>query len=150
MIKLAKNEGFQIIPEGEHIFQIEKVDYDEDFGVVSLTMVTKDNMRHLEKYKLIGNDDEINEGALKAFSYLARVAMQDFSIENIEPADLEGKFVKCEVKHNKVPSTKKAGEFMTFVNLGKTYKADGFEEDGGEDVVGIEAMDETSLDDLLS
>ncbi len=33
-IKLSENTGFTIIPEGEHIFKVEDVEYDKDFGVI--------------------------------------------------------------------------------------------------------------------
>ena len=143
MIKLS-DSTFTIIPEGEHIFKITKAEYDKDFGTVSLEMVTKNGQKHTEKFFLIGNDDKVNEGALNAFSYMAKTAMQDFSLDAIDHKDLEGKYIKCEVKHREVPSTKKEGETVTFINLGKKFPADGFE--GVE-----EAEDEgVSLDDLLS
>lgn len=141
-IKLSENTGFTIIPEGEHIFKVEHVEYDKDFGVIELHLVTKNGMKHKERFNLIRNDGEINQPALNAFSYTARVLMNDFSLKEIDHRDLIGKYMKAEVKHNVVPSAKDPSKNLTFVNLGDKYPADGFEEDSDEEDV--------SLDDLLS
>ncbi len=141
-IKLSENTGFTIIPEGEHIFKVEDVEYDKDFGVIEIDLITKNGMKHKERFRLIRNDGEVNQGALNAFSYTARVLMNDFSLKEIDHRDLIGRYMKAEVKHNVVPSAKDPSKNLTFVNLGDKYPADGFEEDSDEEDV--------SLDDLLS
>ena len=141
-IKLSENTGFVIIPEGEHIFKVEDVEYDKDFGVIELHLITKNGMKHKERFNLIRNDGEINQPALNAFSYTARVLMNDFSLKEIDHRELVGRYMKAEVKHNVVPSSKDPSKNLTFVNLGDKYPADGFEEDSDEEDV--------SLDDLLS
>lgn len=141
-IKLSENTGFTIIPEGEHIFKVEDVEYDKDFGVIEIHYITKNGMKHKERFNLIGNDGEINQGALNAFSYTARVLMNDFTLKEIDHRDLVGRYMKAEVKHNIVPSSKDPSKNLTFVNLGDKYPADGFEGNSNEKDV--------SLDDLLS
>lgn len=140
-IKLS-DSMFTIIPEGEHVFKVEDVEYDKDFGVIELHLITKNGMKHKERFNLIRNDGEINQPALNAFSYTARVLMNDFSLKEIDHRDLIGKYMKAEVKHNVVPSAKDPNKNLTFVNLGDKYPADGFEEDSDEEDI--------SLDDLLS
>ena len=141
-IKLSESTGFTIIPEGEHIFKVEDVEYDKDFGTIELHLITKNGMKHKERFNLIGNNGEINQRALNAFSYTARVLMNDFSLKEIDHRDLVGRYMKAEVKHNIVPSSKDPSKNLTFVNLGDKYPADGFEGDSDEKDV--------SLDDLLS
>ena len=141
-IKLSENTGFTIIPEGEYIFKVEDVEYDKDFGVIELYLTTKNGMKLKERFKLIGNDGEVNRSALNAFSYTARVLMNDFSLKEIDHRDLVGRYMKAEVKHNVVPSSKDPSKNLTFVNLGDKHPADGFEGDSNEKDV--------SLDDLLS
>lgn len=146
MIKLSESKGdFRPIDEGVHVFKVVDAEYDKDFGIIDLHMVTKEGKKHKETFKLLSSDGSINEGALNAFSYTARVLLDDFSIEVINHEDLIGRYIKCEVTHNKVPSTKVPGEFITFVNLNKKYVAKGFE---NEDEVTKEKP--TTLDDLLS
>lgn len=141
-IKLSENTGFTIIPEGEYIFKVEDVEYDKDFGVIELYLTTKNGMKLKERFKLIGNDGEVNRSALNAFSYTARVLMNDFSLKEIDHQDLIGRYMKAQVKHNVVPSSKDPSKNLTFVNLGDKHPADGFEGDSNEEDV--------SLDDLLS
>ena len=116
MIKLARTK-FEPIPEGVHVFKITEVRYDKDFGKIEIDMVTKDGKKHIETFKLLNKDGTINEGALNVFSYMAKTAMQDFSLDAIDHKDLEGKYIKCEVKHKTVPSTVEPGTTRTYVNL---------------------------------
>lgn len=140
-IKLS-DSTFTIIPEGKHIFKVEDVEYDKDFGVIEIHLITENGMKHKERFNLIGNDGEVNQRALNAFSYTARVLMNDFDLKEIDHRDLVGRYMKAEVKHNIVPSSKDPNKNLTFVNLGDKYPADGFEGNSDEKDV--------SLDDLLS
>lgn len=124
-IKLSKG-GFTPIPEGEHIFKITKVDYDEDFGKVEIDMVTVDGKKHIERFSLIRNDGELNEGALNAFSYFAKTALDDFSVEEIDPKDLENCYMKCIVEHDVQPHRDDPSKTVTFVQLTNNKPADGF------------------------
>ena len=83
-IKLTKST-YSVIPEGEHVFQISAAEYDEDFGKVTFEMVTASGQKHTEIFSLIKADGEINEGALNAFSYFAKVALNDFNVDEIDP-----------------------------------------------------------------
>ncbi len=126
-IKLSKG-GFTPIPEGEHVFKIVKANYDEDFGKIEVDMVTVDGKKHIERYSLIRNDGELNEGALNAFSYFAKTALNDFSVEEIEPKDLEGRYMKCTVEHNVQPHRDDPKKTVTFINLKDNSPAEGFGE----------------------
>jgi len=68
-IKLSKG-GVYTIAEGEHIFKITKSTYDEDFGKLEIEMVIASGQKHIERYSLIRNDGEINEGAIERFLIL--------------------------------------------------------------------------------
>lgn len=139
-IKLSENTGFTIIPEGEHIFKVEDVEYDKDFGTIELYLITENGMKHKERFNLIGNDGEVNQRALNAFSYTARVLMNDFNLKEIDHQELVGRYMKAEVKHNVVPSSKDPSKNLTFVNLGDKYPADGFEGDSNEEDVSLDGL----------
>ena len=68
------------------------------------------------------------EKALNAFSFFAKNAMNDFDMEDVDPTELVGRYIRAEVIHNKVPSNKEPGKMVTFVNLGDKAPADGFED----------------------
>ena len=102
-IKLSKG-GFTPIPEGTHVFKITNAEYDEDFGIVDIQMVTADGKKNNERFFLMTQDGEQNEGALNAFSYFAKNALNDFTIEEVDPAELVGCFLQADVTHDVHPN----------------------------------------------
>lgn len=129
MAKIKLSEGsFTPIPEGEHIFKITKSTYDEDFGKLEIEMVTQSGQKHVERFHLINNEGEVNEGALNAFSYFAKTALNNFNLDEIDHADIEGCYIKATVVHNKQPSNKDPNKTVTFVNLKEYLAASGFED----------------------
>ena len=126
-IKLSEG-GFTPIPEGTHIFKITKVTYDEDFGKLEAEMITASGQKHTERFSLVKDDGEINEGALNAFSYFAKTALNNFNLDEIDHDELVGKYIKAEVTHNKVKSNKDPKKTVIFTQLGDKSPADGFDE----------------------
>jgi hypothetical protein len=122
--------GFQIMPEGEQVLKITKAEYDEDFGKAVFTLENAKGQTCQERFSLLNQDGSPNEKALGAFSFFAKTALNDFDIEDVDPEELVGHYLKAEVIHNKVPSTKDPTKMMTFVNLGSKSPADGFDGDG--------------------
>jgi hypothetical protein len=119
--------GFQIMPEGEQVLQITAAEYDEDFGKATFTLTNAKGQTCQERFSLLNQDGSPNEKALGAFSFFAKTAMNDFDLEDVDPEELVGHYLKAEIIHNKVPSTKDPTKMMTFVNLGNKSSADGFE-----------------------
>ena len=119
--------GFQIMPEGEQVLKITKAEYDEDFGKAIFTLENAKGQTYQERFSLLNQDGSPNEKALGAFSFFAKTALNDFDIEDVDPEELIGHYLKAEVIHNKVPSTKDPTKMMTFVNLGSKSPADGFD-----------------------
>ena len=72
-------------------------------------------------------NDEYNEKALNAFSYFAKTAMNDYTMEDIDPEQLINHYIRAEVVHTKVPSNKDPNKEVTFANLGDKSPADGFD-----------------------
>ena len=148
MIKLSNN--FQPIPEGTHVFKITAVDYKETYGKMEITMTTASGKKHIERYSLLKDNGEPNDGALNAFSYFAKTALNDFDCEEVDPQDLVGHYMKCVVEHQQVESRTKPGTFVTFVKLAEKEPADAFE---GEEPQEEEFVPVTKkgfdLDDLL-
>ena len=125
-IKLSEG-GFTPIPEGEHIFKITKSTYDEDFGKLEVEMITASGQKHIERFSLITNEGEVNEGALNAFSYFAKTALNNFNLDEIDHEDIVGCYMKCTVEHEKVPSNKDPAKTVTFTRLTDKSPASGFE-----------------------
>ena len=127
MARIPMTGGFQIMPEGEQVLKITKAEYDEDFGKAIFTLENAEGQSCQERFSLLNNDNTPNEKALGAFSFFAKTALNDFDIEDVDPVELVGHYIKADVIHNKVPSTKDPTKMMTFVNLGSKSPADGFD-----------------------
>lgn len=127
MIKLNENK-FQLIPEGTTTFRIDEVDYDADFGKLSVTLLTKDGLKDIERFQLIDNNGETNEKALNAFSYFCRCVMDDPNLSgDFDEQALVGKYVTCTVEHQKVPSKKDPSKTNIFYKLSNYAAAKGFD-----------------------
>ena len=127
MARIPMTGGFQIMPEGEQVLKITAAEYDEDFGKATFTLTNAKGQTCREQFSLLNQDGSPNAKAMNAFSFFAKNAMNDFDMEDVDPVELIGHYLKAEVIHNKVPSTTKPGEMKTFVNLGNKSPADGFE-----------------------
>ena len=129
MAKIALSEGFTLIPEGIHIFQITDVVYKEEFGKLEVKMKTAKGQSHTERFNLMKSDGSMNEGAINAFSYFAKTALNDYTLTEIDHRDLVDCFIKCTVEHDVLPSNKNPNKTVTFVRLADKSPADGFDED---------------------
>ena len=127
MARIPMTGGFQIMPEGVQVLKITKAEYDEDFGKAIFTLANAKGQTCQERFGLLHQDGSPNEKALGAFSFFAKTAMNNFDLEDVDPVELVGRYIRAEVIHNKVPSTKDPTKMMTFINLGEKSPADGFD-----------------------
>ena len=111
-IKLSEG-GFSLIPEGTTIFKITEVEYKEDFGKLTVNMQTKTGAKHTERFSLLKKDGEVNEGAIKAFSYFAKTALNNFSLDEIDDQAIVGCYITATVKHEEYDYTNDKGEHKT-------------------------------------
>ena len=128
MSKIALSEGFTVIPEGTHIFKITEVNYKETFGKIEVKMETAKGLKHTERFSLIGKNGQPNEGAMNAFSFFAKTALDDFELTEIDHNDLVGRYMECVVEHDIQPSNKNPDKNVTFIRLADKSPAYGFDE----------------------
>ena len=134
-IALSKNTGFTLIPEGFHVFKIVDVDMSkyDNYGKIEVKMETANGQKHSERFSLLNNKGEVNEGALNAFSYFARTAMNDYKADDVDPSEMIGHYIRAEVKH--VVSDKineRTGKPYVNANLGDKEPALGFNGDSDD------------------
>ena len=84
-------------------------------------------MTQTEHFTIKDKNDEPNEKALNAFSYFAKTAMGDYTLEDIDPMELIDHFIEAEVVHTKLPSNKDPNKTVTFANLGDKAPAEYFD-----------------------
>lgn len=149
-IRLAEST-FQPIPEGTTTFKVVEVDDTkyEDFGKISVTLQTASGKKHTETFSLIDNDGELKEGALKAWSYFAKVCLNNFTVEEIDTQDIVGCYITATVKHETYTRTKgdKKGTEAIAVRLNDYAVALGFgspnnAEDDTDDTEEIDDLDD--------
>ena len=102
MAKMKLSESnFKLIPEGVTTFKVMEVNDSkyEDFGKLEVKLQTAKGATHIEKFSLTKNNGEINEGALKAWSYFARTCLNNFNADEIDTQDIVGCYVTATVKH---------------------------------------------------
>ena len=147
-IKLSEG-GFSLISEGVHTFKITEVEYKEDFGKMKVTMQTKDGKKHTEQFSLLTQKGEVNEGAVKAFSYFAKTALNNFSLDEIDDQDLVGCYISATVKHEEFESNKNPGRMLKSVRLSDWTPAAGFGTGEVKSKTKAVEEDEDDLDDFL-
>lgn len=110
-IKLS-DSSFSLIPEGVTTFKIVKVDDSsyEDFGKIVVEMQTAKGETHNERFTLINSKGNLNEGALKAWSFFARTCLNNMSLEEIDTQDIVNCYITATVKHESYEYTNKDGE----------------------------------------
>ena len=149
-MKLAEST-FTLIPEGITTFKVMEVDDSkyEDYGKLEVKLQTAKGETHIERFTLLKANGELNEGALKAWSYFARTCLDDFQADEIDTQDIVGCYVTATVKHEKYTRTKgeKAGTEGISVKLNDYTTSSGF--GGSNDSPVEDDIDELDeLDDL--
>ena len=128
MARISMTGGnYQQIPEGEQVLKVTKAEYDAEFGKIIITLQNVKGLTCQERFSILNEDNTTNEKALSAFSFFAKTVMNNFEMEDVDPEELVGHYLRAEVIHNKVPSNKDPNKMMTFVNLGNKSPADGFD-----------------------
>lgn len=155
MAKMKLSEGgFSLIPEGSTIFKVVEVDDSkyEDFGKIAVKLQTAKGETHTENFTLIKANGDLNEGALKAWSYFARVCLNNFQADEIDTQDIVGCYIQATVKHETYTRTKgdKAGTEGKAVRLNDYTTASGFGgSKGAQDVEDDIDDEDDDLDDFL-
>ena len=129
MAKIGLTGGYTVIPEGTYIFKITDVNYKEEYGKMEVKMETATGLKHSEKFNLMAKDGGTNDGAINAFSFFAKTALNNFSLDEIDHKDLIGCFIECIVEHDIKPSTKDPNKTVTFIHLNEKRPVDGFDEE---------------------
>lgn len=150
MAKMKLSEStFTLIPEGVTTFKVMEVNDEkyEDFGKLEVKLQTVKGETHIERFSLIKSNGELNEGALKAWSYFARTCLNNFKVDEIDTQDIVGCYITATVKHETYTRTKgdKAGTEATTVRLNDYTTASGF---GGSKAVKPEEPVKNESDDL--
>ncbi len=121
-IQLSESNGQFISEAGEKILLvITKTNYDTTYGKVEIELKNERGEVVNNNFNLIDNDGEQSEGAIKAFSYFGRAALGDWKVEEIDPDDLVGKFIRADITMKVGTKPTKSGNSISFANIEKCY-----------------------------
>lgn len=130
IIKLSERK-FSLVSEGKHIFKVVEVNDEkyEDYGKIDVKLQTEKGETHIERFSLLKSTGEMNDGALKAWSYFVRNCLNNTYVDEIDTQDIVGCYIQATVKHDTYTRTKgeKAGTNATIVRLNDYAAAKGFE-----------------------
>lgn len=149
MAKMKLSEStFSLIPEGVTIFKVTEVDDSkyEDFGKLSVKLTTAKGATHTENFSLIKKNGDLNEGALKAWSYFARTCLNNYQADEIDTQDIVGCYIQATVKHEEFESNKEPGKMLKTARLNDYATATGF---AGANTEDVEDDEDDDLDDFL-
>ena len=149
-MKLSENT-FKLIPEGVTTFKVMEVNDEkyEDYGKIEVKLQTSKGETHIERFGLLKNNGEVNEGALRAWSYFARTCLNNSQADEIDTQDIVGCYITATVKHEQSEGKgDNAGKTYTNARLNDYTTASGF---GATTNDSIDAeVDEDDNDDLDS
>lgn len=99
--KLVEGE-FQPIPAGEQVVRIKEIDESEYAKFDKLTVKIEDESGRTARvnFSFVNSDGEPNETADFIYTRMARAAMGDETLDEIDSQELVGKFVRVEIVHN--------------------------------------------------
>lgn len=105
-------KGFSLIPEGDTVLQLTKV---EGLPRTNVEVVTVDFI-NAEGQKLSNKYDLTNDGGYAAFYYLATLGC-GFEADEICLDEMTGKFVAVEIVHNAGKKPRADGSVAMFANI---------------------------------
>ena len=151
-IRLSERK-FSLVPEGITTFKVMEVDDEkyEDFGKLLVKLQTAKGETHVEQFTLLKDNDEVNEGALRAWSWFARTCLNNSQADEIDTQDIVGCYITATVKHETYTATKgnNAGREMTNVRLSDYTSASGFGSGSKVQEQGAPVEDNDEIDDFL-
>lgn len=122
-MKRKAAEGYALVPEGERVLCIDKIDTSDYEKFDKLTVILKDasGATLRENFNFVKEDGDPNMVADGIYTRLARAALNDQTLDEIDSDDLPGNYVRVEVEH---VEGSKGG---TFANIKKIIgHAEGF------------------------
>mgnify|MGYP001290739561 CR=1 FL=1 len=107
--------GFQPIPEGEQVVRIKEIDESDyqKFDKIVVTIEDAAGRTARVNYNFVNTDGTPNDTAEFVYSRMARAAMGDETLDEVDTADLIGKFVRVEIEH------RTSSQGGTFANVKK-------------------------------
>lgn len=117
-------QGFQLIPAGEQVVRIKEIDESDYEKFDKLVVVIEDAAGRTANvnFTFVNNDGTPNDIAEFVFSRMARAALGDETIDEVDTADLIGKFVRVEIEHSEGSKGGKFANVKRWIGPGEPFE----------------------------
>ena len=101
-MKRKASEGFPLIPEGEQVLRIKSVDDSkyEKFGKMTIVVEDASGAAANVNFNFTNDDGSVNPAADGQYTRIARAALDDQTLDEIDSDELPGQFFRAEIEHN--------------------------------------------------
>lgn len=144
--------GQGLLPEGHHVFKVDSIDASkyEDFGKLTINLITQDGHTHQERFTMIKQDGTLNEGAQKAWSFWVGTILDRWGVGETDTDELVGKYLAADVEHVESDTiNEKTGKPYVNARLNNMTSATGFDGATTSDTDASDSVDDgDDLDDL--
>lgn len=105
--------GFQPIPAGEQVVRIKEIDETDYEKFDKVVVVIEDSAGRTARvnFNFVNGDGTPNDTAEFVYSRMARAAMGDETLDEVDTEELVGKFVTVEIEH------REGSQGATFANV---------------------------------
>ncbi|MBP3883997.1 MAG: hypothetical protein J6D54_03540 [Olsenella sp.] len=139
MARIALSEGFRNLEEGEDvILTITSSTYDTKTATAKIRFEDGDGRSGVETFRFgkAKRKGAAQMGALNAYSTIAKTALRNWEVEDIDPDELVGRHVLCDVVATEADNGNKYTHPRNFrdAELDEVYDPDGTFEDEEEEV----------------
>lgn len=135
MARIGLSEGFRDLEEGPaQLLTIAQVSYDPKFNKAQVRFEDAEGGSCFETYRMGKGKTRGEQVAANVFSTMAKHALHDWSIEDIDPDDLVGRTVIADVTRDKSTNSDTGEErWYTHVRNFKEARAEAGADGAGDD-----------------
>lgn len=125
MAVIKLNNRFQLIPEGEYLFEVVETNFNEEFGKLKLKLKCEKGTA-FKDFQVYDAHGKPNDKVMGVFSWFARELMaNDEDDVEVDPEEFTGRKLYMTVTHNEVPKKDDPTQTTTFLNLGGFRRYEG-------------------------
>ncbi|MCG3771817.1 MAG: hypothetical protein JW384_03013 [Nitrosomonadaceae bacterium] len=124
-MKRTLNSDFKLIPEGEQVVKITKVDESDYAKFQKLVVTVEDATGGTARvnFNFVNDDESPNEVADGIYARMCRAAMNDQTLDECDTKELVGKFVTVEIAHNEGSKGGTFANVKKWLGQGDSFKS---------------------------
>ncbi|MEL7609518.1 MAG: hypothetical protein AAGU74_08415 [Bacillota bacterium] len=123
-MKKQLSSEFKLIPEGEQVVRITKVDESEYAKFQKITVHIEDVEGNTARvnFNFVNDDGTANDIAEGVYARMCRAALDDQTLDEVDTEDLIGRFVTVEIQHNEGSKGGTFSNVKKWLGAGEPFK----------------------------